>query len=68
MRIVSNKIFVLIAFLFGSMGVVAQPPNPNPPPPPGLPIDSGVDSLLIVALLLGVYVVYKRKVKIKTPM
>lgn len=71
MRIVSNKYFVLIVFLFGSMGIVAQGPSgPNPPPPPGeiLPIDDNLYVLLGGALLLGVYVIYKNKLKTKTPM
>lgn len=71
MRIVSNKYFVLIVFLFGSMGIVAQGPSgPKFPPPPGeiLPIDDNLYVLLGGALLLGVYVIYKNKLKTKTPM
>lgn len=37
------------------------PPNTNPPPPgPQLPIDDNMWILLIVGLLFGIYVVYRK--------
>ena len=43
------------------------PPPPAPPPPPGLPIDENIYMLLIVALFLGIYIIYNNKLKTKTP-
>ncbi|WP_231743076.1 PID-CTERM protein-sorting domain-containing protein [Winogradskyella endarachnes] len=34
------------------------PPPPAPPPPPGLPIDTGIIVLFIVALIYGAYKIY----------
>lgn len=80
MRIVSNKYFVLIAFLLGVLHDMAAgpkaPPEPDAnavvamegPQPPGFSIDENIFVLLIVALFLGTYIVYKHKLKIKTPM
>ena len=48
-----------------------DPPTPSkykkPPPPPGLPIDENIYMLLIVALFLGIYIIYNNKLKTKTP-
>jgi hypothetical protein len=76
MRIVSNKIFVLIAFLLGVVYDMAAAPKGPPSPtaktkkpiPPGFSIDENIYILLIGALLLGVYMIHKNKLKIKTPM
>ena len=36
------------------------PPNPGRPPvPPGLPIDSGIIALFVVALIFGIYKAHK---------
>ena len=75
MKIVSNKICVLIAFLLGVVFDMAAapkgPPSPtaktNGPIPPGYSIDENIFFLLIVALLLGIYVIYKNKLKTKAP-
>ena len=79
MKIVSNKIGVLIAFLLGvvfDMAAAPPPPKPTamsdsslagPAGPPGWPIDENIFFLLIVALLLGIYVVYKNTLKTKAP-
>ncbi|WP_348813114.1 hypothetical protein [Flavobacterium maritimum] len=76
MKIVSNKISVLIAFLLGVVfDMAAAPPPPKPTAmsdpslagPPGWPIDENIFFLLIVALLLGIYVIYKNKLKTKAP-
>lgn len=75
MRIVSNKYFILIAFLLGvpyDMPAAPKgPPSPTAqklPIPPGFSIDENIYILLIGALLLGVYMIHKNKLKIKTPM
>jgi hypothetical protein len=60
-------------YLFGIFNTFAapHPPPPNgkkPPPPPGLPIDDNLFILLLVAILLGIYIIYKyHKLKTKTP-
>ena len=77
MKIVVNKFFLLFAFLIGTFYAVAgdanNPPTPNPtgktnapPPPPGAPIDDNALILLIIALLFGIYIIYKRTIKAKT--
>ena len=71
MRSIVNKIVVV--FLFGVVNVLAAPGPPvptgkkKPPPPPGLPIDQGLVLLLILALLLGIYVIYTHRLNKKTP-
>jgi hypothetical protein len=47
-----------------------HPPPPNgkkPPPPPGLPIDENLFIVLILAVLFGIYIIYKYQLKTKTP-
>jgi hypothetical protein len=74
MRIVQNRFLILFTLLFGVLNdMVAGPPEPafagkkKPPPPPGLPIDQEIIFLLIVALILGIYIIYTRQIKTKTP-
>ncbi|NDP28452.1 MAG: hypothetical protein GZ087_13665 [Flavobacterium sp.] len=59
-------------YLFGifSTFAVPHPPAPTgkkPPPPPGLPIDDNLFILSIIAVLFGVYIIYKYQLKTKTP-
>ncbi|MUU79162.1 hypothetical protein GN138_11955 [Winogradskyella sp. HL2-2] len=50
---------VLVFFVaFASMAQGETPPPPAPPPPPGLPIDTGIIVLFIVALIYGAYKIY----------
>jgi hypothetical protein len=73
MRVLSDKLFLFIGFLMGTFYTIAGtpansgPPSPTgkPPGPPGLPIDDNTLMLLIVALLFGIYIIYKRTIKEK---
>jgi hypothetical protein len=80
MKIVVKKFFLLFAFLLGAICAIAgnskNPPTPNPYGksaavpigpigPIGLPIDDNSLMLLIVALLFGIYIIYKRTIKEK---
>ena len=68
MRIVPNRISVIIAVCLLSFTSIAAPINPpppptGPPPPPGSPIDGGVFLLFIISLLYGLYKVYQYNIK-----
>jgi hypothetical protein len=75
MKVVSDKFFLLLVFLLGTMYAFAGnpdgPPVPSPtgkkkpPPPPGLPIDENIMILVVIALLFGIYIIYKQSVKRK---
>ena len=74
MKLVSNKFFTLIIFIYGAFFAIAgNPPVPNPagkkkpPPPPGLPIDENVIFLLMAVIVFGIYIIYKHQIKTKTP-
>jgi hypothetical protein len=66
MRIIPNRILVIIALCllsFASVAAPNDPPPPTPPPPPGSPIDGGVFLLFIISLLYGLYKVYQYNFK-----
>lgn len=73
MRIAPNRLYSLIAFLFTVMTSFAGngnggPPSPTgkrPPGPPGLPIDENLHILLTIALLYGIFILYKHRLKTK---
>ncbi len=72
MKIIINKFLLIIICLFGVLDVFSAPSPPmptgkKPPPPPGLPIDENLYLVLIIALLYGVYIIYKYQLKTKTP-
>ncbi|WP_072989049.1 hypothetical protein [Flavobacterium segetis] len=48
-------------------GGITPPPPPPPPPPPGLSIDQNIFILIIIALIFGIYLIYSKTLKIKTP-
>lgn len=61
-----KKITIIIFGLFGNLSVFAQPPSPEGPMEPPAPIDgSGLLMLALAAILLGIYVIYKHKLKAK---
>ena len=63
MKIVPNKIIVLIVGLLSVNFTFAapDPPAPIPPPPPGLPVDGWLPALIIISLILGFYKIYSIK-------
>ena len=74
MKTIVNAFFIVIAFLLGIVDTVAKnnPPVPNPngrvtndggPPTPPVPIDENLSFLFVIALLLGIYIVYNHKFK-----
>ena len=72
MKIIISKLLIIMTYLLGIFNTFAapNPPPPNgkkPPPPPGLPIDDSLFLLLIIAVLFGVYTIYKCQIKTKTP-
>ncbi|WP_310560257.1 hypothetical protein [Flavobacterium sp.] len=72
MKIIVNRFYITLIYLLGIFIAFAKPgpPAPNfkrPPPPPGLPIDENILFLLVIALLFGIYIIYKQKINIKTP-
>jgi hypothetical protein len=73
MKIMSGKFHLLIFFLIGTLFSVAQgssnPPRPRrrPPPPPGLDIDENIFILFSVAILFGIYIIYRNNLKAKNP-
>ena len=80
MKDLLNKYYFLAFFLFGMLRAFADevsPPPPDdpvvtadglpPPPPPGLPIDENIYILFSVALLFGIYIIYKNNLKTKSP-
>jgi len=72
MKIFANHFFVLIVYLLG-ISIAFAKPNPPvptykiPPAPPGLPIDENLFVLLIIAILLGIYIIFRRQSKTKVP-
>jgi hypothetical protein len=83
MRVLSDKLFLFIGFLMGTLYAIAGsgggPPAPNPagksngamdvppPPPPGTPIDENLIVLMAIAVLFGIYIIYKDRLKTKSP-
>lgn len=58
MKVVPNKILVIIVGLLASNLIFAapEPPQPAPPiPPPGLPIDGNLFVLVVVLLVYAFY-------------
>ncbi|RTZ04778.1 hypothetical protein EKL98_00660 [Flavobacterium bomense] len=78
MKIVQMVFFTLVLFMFCIFNVLAKdPPQPaaagertstTPPPPPGLPVDENINTMMALALLFGIYIIYSFKLKQKTLM
>ncbi len=70
MKIFANHFFTLMICLLGISDAFAKPNPPTPtykrpPPPPGLPVDENLFVLLIIAILLGIYMIYRHQLKTK---
>ncbi|QOG03446.1 hypothetical protein [Flavobacterium sp. MDT1-60] len=67
MKVIKTVYFTVFLILINICGLFAQPSQPadaGPPlEPPGGPIDSYLLVLIIAALLLGMVVIYKNKIK-----
>ena len=63
MKIVPNKIIVLIVGLLSVNFTFSapDPPAPIPPPAPGLPVDGGLMVLFFASLIFAFYKIYTIK-------
>ena len=62
MKITKTLFLVIFITLINVSNVLAQPPEPEvPPPPPEGAIDQNLIILLVVALGLGMYTIFKYK-------
>ena len=81
MKRTKEIILTLTVFFLGIGDVLCKsevppPPPPTsrvtavsafPPPPDGLPVNENIFILIIIAILLGVYIIYNHNLKTKTP-
>lgn len=70
MKNYNSKFFYVFIYLLGIAKVFAgpEPPAPTakkPPPPPGLDVDNGIVFLFLLAIIFGVYIIYKFQSKQK---
>ena len=70
-KIVFFSLMIFVIGIFNAFAANQAPPSPvgrrRPPPPHGLPIDENILTLMLVALVLGIYIIYRFKLKQKTP-
>jgi hypothetical protein len=62
----SNTTFYTLFLLTGINAYCQDPPAPGDEPPDG-PINEDINILLLIALLLGIYMIYKHVQKNKKP-
>jgi hypothetical protein len=72
MKNIVNKLIFVTVYLLGVTVAFAdpKPPPPNykrPPSPPGLPIDENISVLVIIAIMFGIYIIYRHQLKTKAP-
>lgn len=70
MKTIANKLVLVMFYLLGIITTFAQtPPQPDgpDPPPPGEPIDEHIFILILLGILLGIYIIYRHKLKTKAP-
>ncbi|MBA4135526.1 MAG: hypothetical protein C0525_12440 [Flavobacterium sp.] len=67
MKILPNRIVIILTAVFlPAISVFAAPgppPPSTPPPPPGLPLDGGLVLLLLGSLVLGFYKIHQYNIK-----
>ena len=65
MKIVPNRVFIiLVVFLMQGAAVFARPdlpPPSSPPPPPGLPLDGAIFLFALFSVCFGIYKLHKIK-------
>lgn len=72
-KTVSFRITILCLFLNAMVYSAPPPPPPppaptdGPPPPLGFPIDENIMVVVVLAVIFGLYIVYKHHLKQKTP-
>ncbi len=61
------RILTILMCLNANTLIIAQPPPTDPPPPLGhdAPIDENIVVLFVIALIFGIYTIYKFKQKQK---
>jgi hypothetical protein len=72
MKNIANKLLFVTICLFGVTIAFAAPNPPapthkKPPSPPGLSIDENVLVIVIMAILFGIYMIYRYQLKTKAP-
>ncbi len=69
MKTIANKLVLVMFYLLGIITTFAQTPPPDgpDPPPPGEPIDEHIFILILLGILLGIYIIYRHKLKTKAP-
>ncbi|RTZ02491.1 hypothetical protein EKM02_02970 [Flavobacterium sp. RSP49] len=72
MKFIQRFFITLILFVFCIFNVVAKDPPPPQArttnvPPPGLSVDENINSMMALALLFGIYIIYSFRLKQKTP-
>jgi hypothetical protein len=67
MKIVSEKYIVILLLLVCGSVAYAQPPPPPGEDVPVVSIDENIFILFSVAILFGVYIIYKNNLKTKNP-
>ncbi len=66
MKVVLKKKILILSGLLCCALTFGQPPPPGEADPPVLPIDASVFVLFGVAVIFGIYAIYKYNVKQKT--
>jgi hypothetical protein len=71
MKFLKSVFFILMIGIFNAFAGSGNPPSPvgrrRPPPPPGLAIDENIFILVLIALIMGIYIIYSFERKQKTP-
>jgi len=67
MKILPNRIVIILTAVFlpaiSIFAAPGPPPPSTPPPPPGLPLDGGLLLLFIFAITLGFYKISQLNIK-----